>query len=112
MSKKFYHHLIEYHETISILDSHHLAKEEMAELADLIDQIFHHHLLNLILTHLPSSHHRDFISRLTKNPADPHLLVYLKEKITVVDIETEIKKHGAKIKADILKDIHKSKSSH
>lgn len=111
-AKLFYDHLIAYEETISILNIHDLDPDEKQELIQLIDEIFHHHLLNLILNYLPPHHHQEFLTLLSKDPSSPDLLIYLKSRITLVDIEIEIQKHGQKIKSDILKEVQKSKTHH
>lgn len=112
MAKIFYDHLIAYEETIALLETHNLDPEEKGELIRLIDSIYHHHLLNLILNYLPPSHHQEFMARLYQDPASPELLIFLKDSITVVDIELEIQKHGQKIKNDIVKEIQKSQTRH
>ena len=105
MSKVFYDHLIFIEEITSELDS--ADPEEREELVDLIDQTLHHHVLDLILTHLPQEQHQDFVTRLHTAPHDVTIIDYL--KIHIPDIESKITTHAAKIKKHLLSDIRKSK---
>lgn len=107
MNNIFYDHLIHTQEVLDYLDSLQTEPEEKAELATLIDEIYHHHILNLILNHLPKSAHQEFVSLLLQNPNDPNHLTYLKTKISV-DIEVEIQKHSERIKEDLIKEIKKT----
>ena len=108
MSKIFYDHLTLHEEITAKLDIQHLDPQEREELVDLIDQTLHHHVLDLILTHLPREHHADFVSRLHAAPHDLSLLDYLKTHIP--DIEAKISSHAAKVKKEILSDIKKSQT--
>jgi len=110
MSKVFFDHLVIREEITAELDLHAIDPEEREELIQLVDEILHHHVLNVILNHLPKEHHLDFAKRLHEAPHDPGILEYVKTKVTI-DIEDELKKHAAKIKKDILADIKKSKGS-
>lgn len=109
MSKVVYDHLVIREEITAEIDLHAIPPEEREELIELVDQILHHNVLNLILSHLPEEHHEEFTKRLVENPADETLLDFLKERVKV-DIHDEIKKHAAKIKKEILNDIKKSRS--
>jgi len=109
MAKVFLDHLIDIDEVITVIDSHHLDPEDRQELVDLVDEILHHHILNVILNHLPPKHHQDFIARLHADPASPDHLAFLKTRITI-DIESEIITHAQRIKSDLLKEIAKSSS--
>lgn len=111
MSKIFYDHLVVRQDVISQLDAYAMDAEEKEELVKLIDEHLHHQILNVILNHLPKDKHERFITHLTRAPHDPALLDYLKTHIAI-DIETEIKSHAAKVKADLLSEIHKSKTKH
>jgi len=109
MTSKFYDHLIIKEELTAELDVHNLDAEEKAELITLIDEIFHHHTFNLILSHLPEKHHSEFIAKYHKSPHDKDLLVYLKDKVTV-NLETEISTLAKKIKKELLEDVRKSRA--
>lgn len=108
--KVFFDHLTLYSETISFLDGFAMDPEEKEEIIQIIDEIYHHHTLNLILSHLPKTHHEKFIHQLKADPNDPGLLVFIKENIEVnIDIESEIKSQSQKIHHDLIKEIQKSK---
>jgi hypothetical protein len=104
----FLDHLLSTDDLIADLDLHSLGSEDRQELLDLIDQIFHHHAMDTIFTHLPKSYHQEFISLLKVQAHNPDLLEYVKTKVTV-DIETEIKKTADRVKIDLRDEIRKSK---
>ena len=51
--------LYSYEEIIAQLDG--LNSEELAELVKIIDETLRHHILDLILTHLPHERHEEFL---------------------------------------------------
>ena len=104
----FFDHLIIIDEAISALDAYDLPSQERAELVGLIHQTTHHHILHVILNHLPKHHHENFLTKFQAAPHDPELLAFLKKEIKA-DIESEIKIQAKKIKAEILAEIKKSK---
>ncbi|MBI4062621.1 hypothetical protein HY410_01745 [Candidatus Gottesmanbacteria bacterium] len=99
MNKIFYDHLVEIDELMALVDQ---------ELADLIDNTMHHHVLDEILTHLPVEHHKMFLERLAHAPHDPELLIFI-QKVTVIDIEKAIKKRAKAVKKELLATIRSSK---
>jgi len=107
MSKIFYDHLVIREEIDFELNRFQVDPEEQEELISLIDQTLHHHILNVILNHLPKEKHHEFISRLHADPNDDTLIDYLKTHAHP-EIEAEIKKQAAKIKKEILADLKKS----
>ena len=107
MTKVFFDHLISYteiYELLEISDSY-----ERQELEEIIDGIFHHHILDLILTRLPIEHHIEFIELVARDPGHPGILLFVKAKVDI-DIEAEIKKHGEKVKAEVLSEIKKTRT--
>lgn len=107
MSKIWYDHLVVIEEITSHLDQFEVDPEEKQELIDLIDQTLHHHVLNVLLNHLPNEHHYEFIASFHTNPADEKLLDYIKSKVQV-NIEEEVRKQATRIKKEILNEIKKS----
>jgi hypothetical protein len=108
MTKTFCDHLIFTTDIVAELDTHHLTAEERDELVQLIDEIFHHHVLNVIFNHLPQEHHNEFADLLSSHPHDPRLIDYLKTKITI-DIESEIIAQSTRVKKDLLTEIKRAK---
>jgi len=108
MAALFLDRLIEIEEVIAVIDSHDLDPQERDELVHLVDEILHHHLLNLILNHLPKEHHSDFISRLHADPSSTDHLEFLRARVTI-DLESEIRSHAARIKKDLLSEVHKAR---
>lgn len=106
MTKIFYDHLVAIEELTTELDR--LNNEEGSHITALIDETLHHHVLDTILTHLPKEHHETFLAHFHKAPADPQLLLFIKERITI-DIEQAIQKKAATVKKDIRSAMEKSK---
>lgn len=109
MSKVFYDSLVIREEVTLELDNYSLSVEERNDLLKIIDETLHHHILNLVLSHLPKDKHQEFISLLHANPGDPKLVKYLKTHAGD-NIETDIRTHAAKIKKEILNEIKRSRS--
>lgn len=108
MSKVFYDHLVIREEVDCELNNYQLDKEEKDELIDIIDRTLHHHILNVILSHLPRNKHPEFISKLHADPGSEGIMEYLKTQIGPY-IEEEIKKQSRKVKQEILSEIRKNK---
>jgi hypothetical protein len=108
MSKLFYDEIITLNELTSHLDEFNIDDEEKLELLNLIDEIFHHNLLNVILNHLPKVHHSEFIDKLTANPGDAQLIEFIQTRVEV-DITNVLKKQSDRIKSDLLNEIKKHK---
>jgi len=104
----FYDHLTEMDKVVIELDGDSLEATEREELVNLIDETFHHHTLNLILSRLPEEHHEEFLSRFHKAPHDPELLSFLKQTISG-DIEKLIRVEAERIRKGFLDDIQKSR---
>lgn len=104
MSKIFYDHLI-------ILEEIHLhikkmtnSLEEKQELWNLIDEIIHHRVLEVILDKLPSKYHEEFLEKLHQTPYDDRHIDYLNEKVEE-DIENVIINEISVLENEILKEI-------
>jgi len=108
MAKIFYDHLVLIEEIIAEIDAHNLDPKKRQELIALVDQTLHHHILDVILTHLPHHHHEAFLTRFHQAPHDFGLLTFLKEH-TDGDIEKEILKKANSVKKDILSEIKKAR---
>ncbi len=108
MAKIFYDHLIIIEEIIAQLDQHDLDPKKRQELIALVDQTLHHHILDVILTHLPQYHHETFLTRFHQAPHDIGLLTFLKEH-TDRDIEKEILKKANSVKKNIFSEIKKAR---
>ena len=96
MSKVFYDHLVGIENITALVDQ---------DMADLIDNTMHHHILDEILTHLPVEHHKTFLERLAHAPHDPGILIFIQE-VTVIDIEKAIKKRALERHQKLTKKIN------
>jgi len=108
MAKIFYDHLIKIEEVTAELDNYELTVEEKEEYISLIDETLHNHTLNVILSHLPKQHHKNFLSMFYQGPHRSELLDFLKKE-TLVDIEEKISEEAGKVKKEILAEIKKAK---
>lgn len=102
-----------YHEYITIelltreLDGLDLSLEERHHLADMLDSMLHHTVLDEILSNLNDDDKRLFLQRLHDNPEDTTLMNFLREKIE--DIEEKIQKSSMELVRQLHQDIRFSK---
>lgn len=109
MTKLFFDHIVDIADVHKTLDLYVIEAEERTELEQLIDEILHHHVLNIILSRLPTNHHPEFISMIKSKPHDTEIWVFLKTHAGEA-IEDEVKQVSTKVKDDIKKEIHKAKT--
>jgi len=107
MSKTFADHILAKDEIFTHIELYTKHPEQKQELINLVEEIFSHHLLDTVLTHLPKNHHDEFLEMIKKGLSDPKILKFLKEKIEI-DIEKEIRKSALKLRKELLSDIQKS----
>lgn len=108
MTKIFFDHIIDSQDILETLDMYQIESEERQELELLVDEILHHHVLNIILSRLPTDHHTEFITRITKSPEDPEIWIFLKQHAGET-IEIQVQEVAQKVKEDVKKEIHKAK---
>lgn len=108
MSKIFYDHFLKIEEIITVFDEYELDLEEKEELFSIVDETFHHQILETILDLLPLEVHEDFLNRFYQAPHDGNLLLFLQENVSV-NIEEVLKTRAEKIKKEIFSSIKKSK---
>lgn len=109
MSKLFFDHLVIREEIDFELNSYTLDTEDREELLEVIDQTLIHHVLNVVLNHLPKAKHPEFVAKFHAAPNSDALIDYLKTHAHP-EIESEIKKQAVKIKSEILSEIRKARS--
>lgn len=109
MSKIFYDHLIGLEEISLKLKGYNLQKEEYDELIGIAGETLHHHVLNIILTHLPKEKHEIFLETFYLAPHDPKLMDFLKNE-GLIEIEEKISTGIKKIRTEILNEI--ARTSH
>jgi len=107
MAKTFADHILKKDEIHTHIELYVTDADQKKELIELVEDIFTHHLLDTVLTHLPKHHHDGFTELLKEGLSDPKILRFLKDKIEV-DIEKEIEKTALKLKKEILADMKKS----
>ena len=108
MAKIFYDHLVMREEIVKELDRYEIAVEERDELVQLVDETLHHHVLDVILTHLPKEKHQEFLTKFHDAPHDGKLLEYLRTE-TQIDIEEEIRKKAKTTKKELLAEIKRAR---
>ncbi len=104
--KVFYDHLISFHEVVRVIESYELDEIEKEEIIGLADQIYHHRTLEIILKHLPSDKHLEFLEAFYAEPGHEKHLHYLKKHKE--DIEQKITDESEKVKREILAEIKRS----
>jgi hypothetical protein len=110
MSHLFFDHLVIREELEFELNSYILDPQDRQELVDIIDSTLTHHVLNVILNHLPRDKHPEFMAKFRDHPDDESHLEYLKTHAHP-EIEAKIKTQAVKIKQEILAEIRKSRIS-
>ena len=108
MQKFFYDHLVLREEIVEELGRYEIEAVELDELVQLADEILHHHVLDVILTHLPKEKHTEFLTKFHKAPHDEKLLEYLRVE-TGVDIELKIKERAQATKKELLVEIKRAR---
>lgn len=108
MTKIFYDHLIGLEEIDTELKGYHLQQEEYEELIRIADETIHHHVLNIILTHLPKEKHELFLETFYATPHDKKLLEFLKKEANP-EIEEKISSEAKRIKGEIISEIRRAK---
>jgi len=109
MSTLFFDHLVIREELEFELNSYTLTPEDREDLVAIMDNTLNSHILNVILNHLPKDKHTEFVDLFKSKPHDTGHLDYLKIHAHP-EIEAEIKKQAARIKAEILSEIRKHRS--
>lgn len=79
--------------------------EEKTEMWELVDNIVHHSVLDIVLFHLPLEHHDEFLTIYHKCPHDEVLIFEFLHKKSGKDIKDLIKKSIRSLEEDILKDV-------
>jgi hypothetical protein len=108
MSKLFFDHLIVMEEVEVFVKKTAQTKEEREELWELIDEIIHHKVFDVILGQLPHEHHNEFLEKFHAHPHDESLIDYLKEKIGK-NIEELIRQEIGGLSTELLESIKESK---
>jgi hypothetical protein len=110
MSKLFWDHLIHFEELLEELKTLPFSSQEQAELVELIDSTFHHHILEEILSALPRDEHDRFMEMFSDRPDNHEILVYIMR--FVPDIEARITNRSLQVKDILRQEIHDTKKRH
>jgi|GEM_PF-1566812 len=110
MSSVFWDHLIHFDELLRELKALPFSSEEQAELIELIDSTYHHHILEEILSALPRPEHDRFMQMVSERPEDQEILVYVTR--FVPDIEARIKNRSLQVRDIIRQEISETKKRH
>ena len=104
MSKLFYDHLINIDQITIVLDEYDIEEHERQQILSTIDETIHHHVLDIIFTHLPREHHEDFLEKLLAQPHHKSLLDYVQER-TDSNIQEEIRQSLQQLMKELIADI-------
>ena len=107
MSKIFYDRLIVFEEIETEINKVSKSKEEKTELWQIVDEMIHHKVFDLLLGRLPKDQHQEFMDKFLAAPHDEALFTYLNDRIGE-DVEKLIKKELDSLAKDILKEIKKN----
>ena len=110
MNKIFWDDLIHFDELIHELKGLPFSSEEQAELVELIDSTYHHHILDEILKALPEEEHDVFMQMVSERPDDKEILVYIMR--FVPDIEARIKNRSLQVRDILRREIDDTKRRH
>jgi len=110
MNKIFWDDLIHFDELIHGLKELPFSSAEQAELIELIDSTYHHHILDEILKALPRQEHDRFMQMLAERPDDKEILIYIMR--FVPDIEARITNRSLQIRDILKKEIDDTKRRH
>lgn len=104
MAKVFYDHLTVIEEVFFEIDTLTLSASEKKQAKKLIDDLFHHEIINFILTLLPQPQHQEFLVRFHKEPFSLTHIEFLTEKVGK-DMSSEIVVFATKLKKKLKKDL-------
>lgn len=108
MSIIFYDYLIVLDEVDAEIKATAKTREEKEELWQIVDEIVHHRVMDVILAHLPRESHEEFLEKFTSSPHDQKLIAYLRERMKD-DVERIIHDEITKLKKELIQEIHKKK---
>ncbi len=106
--KFFYSHLVNLNDLIKEVDRLNLEIAERDEILDIIEDIFHHRILDELINTLPTHLHKEFLEILEENVEDIRLIDYLKQKATY-DPEIKVITITEVVKKEILLDVYLAK---
>jgi len=107
MSKIFYDKLIVFEEIEAEINKVSKSKEEKNELWQIVDEMIHHKVFDLLLSKLPRIQHQEFMDKFLAAPHDEALFTYLNARIGE-DVEKLIQKELDSLAKDILKEMKRS----
>lgn len=104
MSKIFYDHLIILPVLEAEIKSIAETEEEKQELWQIVDEIIHHRILELLLDTLDREHHDEFLERFHEAPHDEIHIHYLDKKVDE-NISELIEEKIGKMEREIINEI-------
>jgi hypothetical protein len=110
MRKLFWDHLIHFDELLHELKSLPFSSKEQEELIETIDSLFHHHILDEILSALPREEHDRLLRMLSERPDDEQILLYILR--FVPDIEARIKHRSLQVTDIVRREILDARKRH
>jgi hypothetical protein len=105
MSRVFYDYLLSLEEIESAITQLAESQDEKQELWQIVDELLHTRILFVILTHLPSERHTEFLERYHDEPHNEEHVLYLNESCGI-DMEEIIKNEVKELKKEILRELY------
>lgn len=104
MANVFYDHLIDWAELERVLDEQALDKMVRLKYLEHIEHAIHTEILVVIIDHLPTEKHEEFVERFYLNPGSVDHLHYL-VSYGKGDVETAIKKRGKELVTELITEL-------
>lgn len=104
MRPTFYDNLINTAPIMAAI-SEELSHIEQEEIHEMIEDILHHRILEIILNDLPEEHHENFLVKFHSDPTDQDLLILIKKHSPKIEEKiSEVVLHVHQdLKSDLLK---------
>lgn len=101
----FYSHLlVNYGELMAAVESLEISRSEKSKAVELIDQIIHHAVVDVILEYVDERHHHWILTRIKAAPEDPGILD-LVSQLVEDDIELILKRRIMTIQLSLMEDL-------
>lgn len=78
MQPLFYEHLVPLSKALVLLDNYQFTVEERDQLENMILSMFHHKMIETILSNVPTDAHESIVSAIAEDPHNLEILIYIK----------------------------------
>lgn len=78
MEPLFYEHLVPLSESLIMLNAYDVAESERETLENLIFSMFHHKIIETILTNVPAAAHEQVVQVIAEDPHNLEIMIFIK----------------------------------